>query len=81
MFQNVKHKWSNIVITIDAFLQGHNLINLSIYPILFLESAVVQICEYEQLLLVSNYTKCILCNTETEEFKQVQYFYLYISLK
>lgn len=63
----------NIVNTTDVYLQGHNLINLSIYPILFLESAVVQICEYEQLLLVSNYTKCILCNTETEEFKQVRY--------
>lgn len=45
--------------------------NLSIHPILFLESPVVQICVFDQLLLVSNYTKCILCNTETEEFKQI----------
>lgn len=58
-------------ILLFAFLQGRNLTNISIHPILFLESPVVQICEFEQLLLVSNYTKCILCNTETEEFKQV----------
>lgn len=44
---------------------------ISIHPILFLESPVVQICDFDQLLLVSNYTKCILCNTETEEFKQI----------
>lgn len=31
----------------------------------------MQICDFEQLVLVSNYTKCILCNTETEEFKQI----------
>lgn len=52
-------------------MQGRNLTNISIHPILFLESPVVQICDFDQLLLVSNYTKCILCNTETEEFKQI----------
>lgn len=32
----------------------------------------MQICDYfDTLLLVSNFAKCILCNTESEEFKQV----------
>lgn len=52
------------------FIQGRGL-TMSIHPVLFLESPIVQICEFEHLLLVSNYNKCILCNTETEEFKQV----------
>lgn len=51
--------------------QGRNLTNISIHPILFLESPVVQISDCDQLLLVSNYTKCILCNTDTEEFRQI----------
>lgn len=51
--------------------QGRNLSNISIHPILFLESAIVQISDCDQLLLVSNHTKCILCNTDTEEFKQI----------
>lgn len=51
--------------------QGRNLSNITIHPILFLESPIVQLCVFEQLLLVSNNLKCILCNTETEEFKQV----------
>lgn len=54
-----------------ASFQGRNLSNISIHPILFLESPVVQISDCDQLLLVSNYTKCILCNTDTEEFKQI----------
>lgn len=54
-----------------SFVQGRNLTNISIHPILFLESPVVQISDFDQLLLVSNCTKCILCNTETEEFKQI----------
>lgn len=51
--------------------QGRNLSNISIHPILFLESPIVQISDCDQLLLVSNHTKCILCNTDTEEFKQI----------
>lgn len=52
--------------------QGRTFTNISIHPILFLDSPVVQICALEQLLLVSNCTKTILCNTDTEEFKQVR---------
>lgn len=52
-------------------LQGRNLTHISIHPILFLDSAIVQICDLDKLLLVSNYAKCILCNTESEQFKQV----------
>lgn len=54
-----------------GILQGRNLSNISIHPILFLESPIVQVSDCDQLLLVSNYTKCILCNTDTEEFKQI----------
>lgn len=66
-------EWRNFAYLFVSFsgLQGRNINNISIHPILFLESPVVQICDYDQLLLVSNYTKCILCNTETEEFKQI----------
>lgn len=32
---------------------------------------MVQISDCDQLLLVSNHTKCILCNTDNEEFKQI----------
>lgn len=52
-------------------LQGRNLTNISIHPILFLDTPIVQISDLDKLLLVSNYTKCILCNTDTEQFKQV----------
>lgn len=31
----------------------------------------MQISDLDKLLLVSNYAKCILCNTESEQFKQV----------
>lgn len=51
--------------------QGRNLTHISIYPILFLEAPIVQIADFNQMLLVSNYEKCILGNMETEEFKQV----------
>lgn len=54
-----------------TLLQGRNLTNISIHPILFLEAPIVQIADYNNKLLVSNYDKCILCNVETEEFKQV----------
>lgn len=41
------------------------------HPILLLDSPIVQIAGYEDLVLVSTYTKCVLCNTEREEFKQI----------
>lgn len=50
---------------------------MSIHPVLFLESPIVQICEHDHLLLVSNYNKCIICNTDTEEFKQVGWQFMY----
>ncbi|XP_031635331.1 Hermansky-Pudlak syndrome 5 protein homolog [Contarinia nasturtii] len=62
-------KGTVFLVNLNNFL-GRNT-NISIHPILFLESPIVQISQYEQLLLVSNYSKCILCNTETEEFKQI----------
>ncbi|XP_013108842.1 BLOC-2 complex member HPS5 homolog [Stomoxys calcitrans] len=58
------------LVLLSTFI-GTSLINMSIHPILFLESPVVQIDDFESLLLVSNCTKCILCNTEYEEYKQI----------
>lgn len=55
---------------------------MGVHPILFLESPIVQIDDFESLLLVSNYNKCILCNTEYEEYKQVincmSYFFIIV---
>ncbi|XP_055382857.1 BLOC-2 complex member HPS5 homolog [Condylostylus longicornis] len=58
------------LVTLTYFM-GRTLLNLSVHPILFLESPVVQISDFESLLLISNSTKCILCNTEYEEYKQI----------
>ncbi|XP_005182605.2 BLOC-2 complex member HPS5 homolog [Musca domestica] len=58
------------LVLLSTFI-GTTLINMSIHPILFLESPIVQIDDFESLLLVSNCTKCILCNTEYEEYKQI----------
>ncbi|XP_055307235.1 BLOC-2 complex member HPS5 homolog isoform X2 [Sitodiplosis mosellana] len=63
-------KGNVFLVNLNNFL-GKNSLNISVHPILFLESPIVQICEYEDLLLVSNFTKCILCNTITEEYKQI----------
>lgn len=63
---------ANRLNNIYLLFQGRNLTNISIHPILFLESPIVEISDLDKLLLVSNYTKCILCNTESEEFKQVR---------
>ena len=48
-----------------------NVVNVTIHPILLLDSQVVQIDDYKELLLVSTLSKCVLCNTEREEFKQI----------
>ncbi|XP_023290863.2 Hermansky-Pudlak syndrome 5 protein homolog [Lucilia cuprina] len=58
------------LVLLSTFI-GTSLINMSIHPILFLESPIVQIDDFESLLLVSNCSKCILCNTEYEEYKQI----------
>lgn len=50
---------------------GRTIMAISVHPILFTDAPIVQIDDYESLLLVSNYNKCILCNTEYEEYKQV----------
>lgn len=44
---------------------------MSVHPLLFLESPIVQIDDYESLLLVSNTQKCLLCNLDYEDYKQV----------
>uniref|UniRef100_A0A1B0ATY2 Hermansky-Pudlak syndrome 5 protein homolog n=1 Tax=Glossina palpalis gambiensis TaxID=67801 RepID=A0A1B0ATY2_9MUSC len=58
------------LVLLSTFM-GTSLLNMSIHPILFLEAPIVQIDDFESLLLVSNSSKCILCNTEYEEYKQI----------
>ncbi|XP_055856281.1 BLOC-2 complex member HPS5 homolog [Episyrphus balteatus] len=58
------------LVVLNSFI-GRSLLSLSVHPILFLEQPVVQIDDFESLLLVSNWSKCILCNTEFEEYKQI----------
>lgn len=59
------------LVLLSSFI-GHSLLfNMSVHPLLYLDSPIVQIDDFESLLLVSNSTKCILCNTEYEEYKQV----------
>lgn len=61
------------LVLLSSFI-GHSLLfNMSVHPLLYLDSPVVQIDDFESLLLVSNNTKCILCNTEYEEYKQVNH--------
>ncbi|XP_055540633.1 BLOC-2 complex member HPS5 homolog [Wyeomyia smithii] len=54
-----------------AMFMGRNILNVTLSPILFLDSHVVQIDRYQNLLLVSTLFKCVLCNTAREEFKQI----------
>ncbi|ALC45642.1 p [Drosophila busckii] len=59
------------LVLLSTFI-GHSLMfNMSVHPLLYLDSTIVQIDDFESLLLVSNSTKCILCNTEYEEYKQI----------
>ncbi|XP_060651181.1 BLOC-2 complex member HPS5 homolog [Drosophila nasuta] len=59
------------LVLLSSFI-GHSLLfNMSVHPLLYLDSPIVQIDDFESLLLVSNCTKCILCNTEYEEYKQI----------
>ncbi|XP_022209502.2 Hermansky-Pudlak syndrome 5 protein homolog [Drosophila obscura] len=59
------------LVLLSSFI-GHNLLlNMTVHPLLYLDSPIVQIDDFESLLLVSNCTKCILCNTEYEEYKQI----------
>lgn len=53
-------------------LQNRTLTSIRINPILYLESPIVQISNFDRLLLVSTYARCILCDMRTEQFKQVR---------
>lgn len=65
------------LVLLSSFI-GHSLLfNMSVHPLLYLDSPIVQIDDFESLLLVSNSTKCILCNTEYEEYKQVSTSWVY----
>ncbi|XP_067620009.1 BLOC-2 complex member HPS5 homolog [Eurosta solidaginis] len=58
------------LVLLTSFI-GKSLLSMGVHAILFLESPVIQIDDFQSLLLVSNSTKCILCNTEYEEYKQI----------
>ncbi|KXJ79184.1 hypothetical protein RP20_CCG002096 [Aedes albopictus] len=54
-----------------SMFMGRNILNMTISPVLLLENNIVQIDRYKELLLVSTLSKCVLCNTLREEFKQI----------
>lgn len=54
-----------------GYFMGRNILNVTLRSILLLDSPVVQIVGLEELLLISTFSKCVLCNTEVEEFKQI----------
>uniref|UniRef100_A0A182JQ04 Hermansky-Pudlak syndrome 5 protein homolog n=1 Tax=Anopheles christyi TaxID=43041 RepID=A0A182JQ04_9DIPT len=54
-----------------SLFMGRNILNISLHPVLLLENRIVQIDRYKDLLLVSTLSKCVLCNTAREEFKQI----------
>jgi Hermansky-Pudlak syndrome 5 protein len=55
----------------NTLFQVRNGPTVAVHKILLLDTSIVQICSYEDYLLVSTNSKCVLCNTEKEEFKQV----------
>ncbi|XP_052855766.1 BLOC-2 complex member HPS5 homolog isoform X1 [Drosophila gunungcola] len=59
------------LVLLSSFIGHSLLLNMTVHPLLYLDSPIVQIDDFESLLLVSNCTKCILCNTEYEEYKQI----------
>jgi len=61
----------NVSVINLAFFIGRNLLNVSLHPILLLDSPIIQIDGFNEFLLVSSQTKTILCNNEREEFKQI----------
>uniref|UniRef100_A0A182RNV1 Hermansky-Pudlak syndrome 5 protein homolog n=1 Tax=Anopheles funestus TaxID=62324 RepID=A0A182RNV1_ANOFN len=54
-----------------SLFMGRNILNISLHPVLLLDNRIVQIDRYKDLLLVSTLSKCVLCNTAREEFKQI----------
>lgn len=60
------------LVVLNSYM-GRSIITVSVHPILFTDAPIVQIDDYESLLLVSNYNKCLICNTEYEEYKQVRF--------
>lgn len=54
-----------------SMFMGRNILNITLSPVLLLENQIVQIDRYKELLLVSTFSKCVLCNTTREEFKQI----------
>lgn len=54
-----------------GYFMGRNILNVTLRSILLLDSPIVQVDGADELLLISTYSKCVLCNTEVEEFKQI----------
>ncbi|XP_055637878.1 BLOC-2 complex member HPS5 homolog [Toxorhynchites rutilus septentrionalis] len=54
-----------------SMFMGRNILNITLNPVLLLDNQIVQIDRYKELLLVSTMSKCVLCNTVREEFKQI----------
>nr|XP_024217317.1 uncharacterized protein LOC106689512 isoform X2 [Halyomorpha halys] len=58
------------VINVSLFL-NKNIFNIPAYVFMKLDSAVVQISCYEEYLLISTKTRCYICDTTKEQYKQI----------
>lgn len=73
--------WAINFLSLQMLSQNRTLTGIRINPILYLESPIVQISNFDRLLLVSTYARCILCDMHTEQFKQVREEKLILSFK
>lgn len=55
-----------------GYFMGRNILNITLKSVLLLDSPIVQIVGHNELLLVSTFAKCVLCNTDCDEYKQVR---------
>lgn len=66
-----------------GYFMGRNILNITLKSVLLLDSPIVQIVGHHELLLVSTFAKCVLCNTDLDEYKQVSddnYHYIIFKL-
>lgn len=61
----------NIMLLLTFFFQNKNIFNIPAYTFMKLDSAVVQISCYEEYLLISTKTRCYICDTTKEQYKQI----------
>lgn len=60
-----------LFITDVVLLQSKNMFQVPAFVFMQVDSAVVSICCHEDRLLVSSYTRCYVCDTAREQYRQV----------